>query len=107
MSSTTDDAQQIDSTVVVREDGGCEEELGVSPSSSSQQQEAPAWTLLEKKIMALKGVPVVSFLLMTIIVGAATLRPEYDQFAWMKYQVSLLEVVSSEEVGRGRSNMFP
>jgi hypothetical protein len=85
MSSANDDENPI----MVRDDGGCEEDLESSPSSSSQQQ-APAWTPLEKKIMALKGVPVISFLLMMIIAGATTLRPEYDQFAWMMYQVSLL-----------------
>jgi hypothetical protein len=40
----------------------------------------------------LKVVPVISFLLMTIIAGASTLRPDYDQFAWMMYQVSLFVV---------------
>jgi len=93
MSSANDDTtNQDDKPVMVRDDGaGCEEEdLESSPSSTShqQQQDAPAWTDLEKKIMALKVVPVISFLCMTIIVSAATLRPEYDQFAWMKYQVS-------------------
>jgi hypothetical protein len=97
MSSANVDATNNDNPIMVREDGGCEEEQGVgvesSPSSTSeehqqQQQQAPAWTPLEKKIMALKVVPVISFLLMTIIVGATTLRPEYDQFAWMMYQVS-------------------
>ena len=104
MSSANVDATNNDNPIMVREDGGCEEEQGVgvesSPSSASeqhqQQPQAPAWTPLEKKIMALKVVPVISFLLMTIIVGATTLRPEYDQFAWMMYQVSCLFVVVVE-----------
>lgn len=97
MSSATDDANHDENPVMVRDDGRCEEEdlESSSPSASTkqqQQQQQPDWTPLEKKIMALKVVPVISFLLMTIIAGAATLRPEYDQFAWMMYQVSLLFV---------------
>jgi hypothetical protein len=96
MSTANDETtNQDDKPVMVRDDGACcEEDLEYSPSTTShqQQQDAPAWTDLEKKIMALKVVPVISFLCMTIIVSAATLRPEYDQFAWMKYQVSELFV---------------
>lgn len=105
MSSAADNANHDENPVMVRDDGRCEEEdLESSPSASThqqqQQQQQPDWTPLEKKIVALKVVPVISFLLMTIIAGAATLRPEYDQFAWMMYQVSLLFVGVEIQVQR-------
>jgi hypothetical protein len=82
MSDNDNDNHDDNPIMVGNGSGGDEEEL---PSSPSSQQ--PSWSSLDKKILALKIVPVVSFLLMTIIVGATTLRQDYDQFAWMKYQV--------------------